>query len=125
MWLELRTQRGNTIVVKDDELPEATKGRIYLFNTAREAMVEYDADIVTPKLFELDASQQTDAESQFGKSWLEARKQVMKKHGKHVTSDDEAPESESKESTEGLTGDIDMPGDDDEELFDDDEQDDG
>jgi hypothetical protein len=116
-WFELRTQRGNTIVMKDDELPAANKGRIYLFNTERKAIVEYDPNIVSPKLFELDASGQSNAESQFGPDWLKARTQFMKKHGKHIESYDDETETKSKKiSAEAMTDD-----DEDDDYYDDDE----
>lgn len=122
-WFELRTQRGNTIVMKDDELPEASKGRIYLFNTERGAIVEYDPTIVSPKLFELDEAAQADAHAQFGSAWQEARKQVMKKHGKHNASNDEEPSAESTETKAELDGDIDLAANEDDDLFDDDDED--
>ena len=123
-WFELRTQRGNTIVMKDDELPAATKGRIYLFNTERGAIVEYDPTIVSPKLFELDDAAQANAEAQFGSAWLQARKEIMKKHGKQTSSDDDEPAPQAEISKEELDGDIDMIDSDDDDLFDEDDEDD-
>lgn len=114
-WFELRTQRGNTIVMKDDELPAANKGRIYLFNTERKAIVEYDPNIVAPKLFELDASGQSNAESEFGPDWLKARTQFMKKHGKHIESYDDEVEIKPKKISAEAIGD-----DDDDDFYDED-----
>ncbi len=50
---ELRTARGNAIVVHDNQLPEASPGRIYLFNSQRNAIIEYVEDIVKPNLHDL------------------------------------------------------------------------
>ncbi len=119
-WFELRTQRGNTIVMKDDGLPTANRGRIYLFNTDRQAIVEYDPSIVSPKLFELDASAQLEADTQFGSAWQEARTQFMKKHGKHINSYDESPAVKS-DNNASIEDDIDN--DEDDELYDDDDDD--
>ena len=79
---ELRSKRGSTIVIRDDELPAAAQGRIYLYNTEREAMVLYDEAIVSDKLFELDAEQQKTFEKQFKSGWEEAKKQLCKVNGK-------------------------------------------
>lgn len=79
---ELRATRGNTIVIRDDQLPEPNKGRIYLYNTERDAIIQYDDAIVCPKLFPLDAQQQKDAESKYSASWEAARKQLVRAHGK-------------------------------------------
>jgi hypothetical protein len=93
-WFELRTQRGNSIIVKDDELPLGSKGRIYLFNTERDAMVEYDPAIVVPKLFELDEAQLSEAKSKYSKAFKEARKQLLKKLSKYSqTTSDENPDT--------------------------------
>lgn len=88
---ELRTKRGNTIVIKDDDLPQpATEGRVYLYNTEREEMVEYVETIVADKLFELDAEQQKAVEKQFGSGWESARKQLSKANGKPANDSEEA-----------------------------------
>lgn len=87
---ELRTKRGNTVVIRDDELPPAASGRIYLYNTEREAMVEYDKTIVSDKLFELEAEQQEQAEKQYKSGWEAARKQLTKANGKSTADTGEA-----------------------------------
>lgn len=79
---ELRTKRGNTIVIRDDELPLAAQGRIYLYNTERESLVQYDPIIVSDKLFELDAEQRKQAENQFKSGWEAAKQQLSKANGK-------------------------------------------
>jgi hypothetical protein len=79
---EIRAARGNVIVIRDTELPQASNGRIYLYNTERGAFVEYDETIVSPKLFELEETQRSDAEKQFQVDWDVAYKQFMRSHGK-------------------------------------------
>jgi len=79
---ELRTKRGNTIVIRDDELPSAIQGRIYLYNTEREALVQYEEALVSDKLVELDAEQQKQVEKQFKSGWEEAKEQLLKVNGK-------------------------------------------
>jgi len=118
---ELRTKRGNTIIIRDDELPPTpTPGRIYLYNTERDAMVQYDEAIVSDKLFPLDAEQEQQAQSQFKSAWEAARKQLIKSHGKltSAASDTEA-EAETEEKTK-VTEDIIPEVDTDDDDFDDD-----
>ena len=82
LYGEIRSKRGNTIVIRDDKLPAAAQGRIYLYNTEREAMIQYDEAIVSDKLFELDAEQQKKVEKQFKSGWEAAKKQLCKVNGK-------------------------------------------
>lgn len=79
---ELRTQKGNTIVIRDDHLPVARTGRIYLYNTERDAVIEYDETIVAPKLFPLDKAAQKKAESDYSQAWLDARELFLQAHSK-------------------------------------------
>jgi len=77
---ELRTQKGNTIIIRDDHLPVANKGRIYLYNSERNAIVEYDESIVTPKLFPLSEEDEQRAIAEFGKAWEVVQKKFLKSH---------------------------------------------
>ena len=79
---ELRTQKGNTIIIRDDQLPAARTGRMYLYNTDRDAVIEYDETIVGPKIFELSQDEQKQAEVDYGQSWQVAREVFMHLHGK-------------------------------------------
>ncbi|MFQ6372666.1 hypothetical protein [Shewanella sp. YIC-542] len=81
---ELRTSRGNAIVIHDNQLPEASAGRIYLYNTQRKAIVEYVEDIVKPNLHELSDEQLKTAESEFGGAWKTARAEFMQKHADRI-----------------------------------------
>ncbi len=125
VWYELRTQRGNTIIMKDDELPLATKGRVYLYNTDRDAIIEYDSSIVSSKLFALDDTNQADAHKKFGSAWQEARKQLLKKHGKYSQSanDAEAEQAKAEPEEKELTAETieQVTDSDDDDLFDEDE----
>jgi len=77
---ELRTSKGNAIVVHDNQLPDASPGRIYLYNTDRDAIIEYVEDIVKVNLYDLDEAALKAAEAKFGGAWKAARSQFMSKH---------------------------------------------
>lgn len=77
---ELRTSKGNSIVVHDNQLPDASPGRIYLYNTDRDAIIEYVENIVKVNLYDLDEAGLKDAEAKFGSAWKAARAQFMSKH---------------------------------------------
>jgi len=87
---ELRTKRSNTIVIRDDELPPAAQGRIYLYNTERETLVQYDPAIVADKLFELDAEHRKQAMNQFKSGWELAKQQISKANGQPMPYSKEA-----------------------------------
>lgn len=108
---ELRATKGNTIVIRDDQLPEANKGRIYLYNTDRDAIIQYDEAIVCPKLFALDDEQKKAAEAKYNASWEAARKQLIRAHGKP---------SAHAENKKSITDDL-LPSDDDDGMDDDDD----
>jgi hypothetical protein len=92
---ELRTKRGNTIVIRDDELPPAAQGRIYLYNTERETLVQYDPAIVADKLFELDTEQRKQAMNQFKSGWEVAKQQISKANGQRTEQPQELEPPES------------------------------
>ncbi|MBT3504965.1 MAG: hypothetical protein HN475_04250 [Piscirickettsiaceae bacterium] len=79
---ELRSTRGNTIVIRDSKLSPPAQGRIYLYNTERQAIVQYDEKIVSDKLFELDSEQKKQAKKQFYAGWKAAKIQLLKGNGK-------------------------------------------
>jgi hypothetical protein len=114
---ELRASKGNTIVIRDSELPAASKGRIYLYNTVREAIIEYDESIVSPKLFPLDNEQIKQAESEFKAGWESARKQLLSKNGKSSPSSEPETPTKNNKSIEKdlLPSDEDVSDDDDDE----------
>tara|TARA_R110001583_G_scaffold22377_9_gene84048 strand:+ start:9565 stop:9999 length:435 start_codon:yes stop_codon:yes gene_type:complete len=81
LWFgELRTSQGNTIVIHDNQLPEASSGRIFLYNTIRNKIVEYVEEIVKVNLHDLDDGQKKAALSEFGDAWKAARNEFMLKH---------------------------------------------
>ena len=85
LWVgELRTPRGNTVVFRDGQLPDASPGRIYMYNTVRNNIVEYVEDIVKPNLHELDDAQVKGALEQFGAAWQAARADFMEKHQSRI-----------------------------------------
>lgn len=79
---ELRSTRGNTIVIRDSRLLPPVQGRIYLYNTERQALVQYDEKIVSDKLFELDPEQKKQVKKQFKADWEAAKKQLLKGNGR-------------------------------------------
>jgi hypothetical protein len=80
---ELRTHKGNTVIIRDNLLPvSARAGRVYLYNTDRNAIIEYDETIVKPKLFPLEKEAQKKAEKTYGRAWLVARQLFLQAHGK-------------------------------------------
>ncbi|QSX32960.1 hypothetical protein JYB87_14615 [Shewanella avicenniae] len=85
LWYgELRTARGNVVVIYDKQLPEASSGRVFLYNTQRKAIVEYVEAIVQPNLYELTDDQQKAAESEFGGDWKAARSAFMAKQQSRI-----------------------------------------
>ncbi|MCL1079722.1 hypothetical protein D5R81_16870 [Parashewanella spongiae] len=82
---ELRSSRGNTVVIYDKDLPEASSGRIYLYNTSRQAIVEYVKDIVENNLHDLDTSSLKKAQDNFTEAWKSAKNKFLEEHNKHVT----------------------------------------
>ncbi|MGI2258916.1 hypothetical protein [Shewanella sp. GXUN23E] len=83
VWIgELRTSRGNTVVIHDNQLPDASSGRIYLYNTDRKAIVEYVEEIVRPNLHELDEAAIKAAESAFSADWKRVRAEFLGKRPK-------------------------------------------
>ncbi|MCH1930306.1 hypothetical protein L9G16_08940 [Shewanella sp. A25] len=113
---ELRTSKGTAVVVHDNQLPEASPGRIYLYNTERDAIVEYVEDIVKVNLHELDDAGLKAAESKFSGAWKAARAQFMSKHQARVDLNnvkDTAParkakvEAEPEMESDSIGGDFD------------------
>ncbi|NRD72420.1 hypothetical protein HQQ94_04000 [Shewanella sp. VB17] len=77
---ELRTARGNAIVIHDKQFPDASAGRIYLYNTERDSIIEYAEEIVQNNLHDLDKESKKAAENTYGAAWDFARKEFMDKH---------------------------------------------
>jgi hypothetical protein len=104
LWVgELRTARGNTVVIHDGQLPEASKGRIYLFNTVRNIIIEYVEDIVKVNLHDLDEAQTKAALAEFGDAWQVARAEFMAKQQTRIDLSkvpDTAPPKKAKPAPE-------------------------
>lgn len=79
---EIQSTKGRIIVIRDDELPVANKGRMYLYNVDRDAIIEYDEAIVSPKLLELSEEEQKQVKAKHTKAWEAARKQFIRAHTK-------------------------------------------
>ncbi|WP_028773693.1 hypothetical protein [Shewanella waksmanii] len=81
VWFgELRTPRGNTVLVHDKQFPEASQGRVYFYNTTRDAIIEYAEDIVSANLHDLDGAELEAAQAEYGLAWQAAREAFMQKH---------------------------------------------
>ena len=81
---ELRTSRGNSIVIHDQALPEATPGRIYLYNSNRQAIIEYVKDIVEANLYDLDEASLKQAQKNYAEAWKNARSEFLNSQKNHV-----------------------------------------
>ncbi len=109
---EIQSTKGKIIVIRDSELPPANKGRMYLYNVDRDAIIEYDEAIVSPKLVELSEEEKQHVQAKHQKSWEAARKQLIRTHTKITT----ATTSKKAAPTSDL-----LPDDDDDNSDDDDE----
>ena len=111
VWFgELRTSRGTSIVVHDNQLPDASPGRIYLFNVNRNTIGEYVEDIVKVNLHELNIDQVRISKAEHEVAWLAARAEFMAKHEAHIelsSVPDSVPPSKSKVSA-SIDEDIDI-----------------
>ena len=115
---ELRTAKGNVIIIRDQQLPPADKGRIYLYNTERNAIIQYDESIVTPKLFPLDEEQFNQAKSQHKKAWEAARQQFMRSHNKSFSNKTETAQDSAAKVAIKEEDDEDNDDFDDDDVFD-------
>ncbi|GIU18379.1 hypothetical protein TUM4644_04790 [Shewanella colwelliana] len=77
---ELRTVRGNTILIHDKDFPEASAGRVYFYNTLRDAVIEYAEDIVKVNLHDLNDEEIKTAKAEFEANWLVTRDSFMQQH---------------------------------------------
>jgi len=76
-YSELRTSKGTTIVIHDSRLHNPLKSRMYLFNTDRGEIIQYDKSIVGPKLFPLNEEDSLQAQDQYQQQWEKARNQFL------------------------------------------------
>ena len=88
---ELRTARGNAIVIYDKQFPEASAGRIYLYNAQRDSIIEYAEEIVRNNLHDLDSASVKKAEETYGTAWSCARSEFMSKHEGWVEANSSTP----------------------------------
>lgn len=88
-YCELRTAKGNSVVIHDNRILSEQQGRIYLYNTDKNALIQYDESIVSSKLFPLDDDQLAQAIKDHKSEWDAARKQYIREHTKaHQISSD-------------------------------------
>jgi|GEM_PF-934955 len=77
---ELRTSRGNAIVIHDKQFPQASAERIYLYNAERNSIIEYAEEIVKNNLHDLDKEAVKVAKEIYGSAWNATRSEFMQKH---------------------------------------------
>ncbi|MDO6460038.1 hypothetical protein Q4485_04965 [Granulosicoccaceae sp. 1_MG-2023] len=81
LWYgKLETKRNASVVIRDDSLPQALAGRLYLYNVERDQIVEYVEEIVGSKLRELTQEEIDALDSDLNKRFTAARKEFMKTH---------------------------------------------
>ena len=91
----LQSKKGDAVVIWDAVLPKADKGKVLLFNTQKDTLVEYVEDIVQPKLRDLTATEMSDASEQYGDRWQSVRAVY-------------APEEKIEESSKKRTSDAEL-----------------
>lgn len=117
---ELRTPRGNTVVIYDKQFPEASAGRVYFYNTQRDAIIEYAEEIVQANLHDLTGEPEQAAMKEFSAAWEACRKEFMLQHegwveantakaapAKKAKAVEPEPEIEPEPETESLDDDYD------------------
>ncbi|GIU43373.1 hypothetical protein [Shewanella algidipiscicola] len=109
---ELRTARGNTILIHDKEFPEASAGRVYLYNTARDAVIEYAVDIVKVNLHDLTDEEIKAAKAEYDAKWQVTREQFMRQHSAWV----EAIHAKPAPAPKKVKIDVDVDSDDDDDV---------
>lgn len=131
LWYgKLETKRNASVVIRDNSLPEALKGRLYLYNVERDQIVEYVEEIVGSKLRELTQEEIDGLDKDIDKNFKAARKSFLKEHGgrgnvlnlrEESAASKPAKRSDSLDEIEDDVGDVDGEMDDDiEEGMDDD-----
>lgn len=96
---ELRTASGSAIVIHDKQFPEAAAGRIYLYNSQRDSIIEYAEDIVRNNLHDIDNASIKAAEDTYGTAWSCARSEFMSKHEGWVQANSSTPRPLVKNKT--------------------------
>lgn len=78
---QLETSSSKTPVIYDPALPEPPRGRIYLYNSEKNAILKYAADIVQPRLKNLEESERKKIEKSLNRKWQLARKTFLRDYG--------------------------------------------
>ena len=86
----LQSKKGDAVVIWDSVLPKAEKGKVFLFNTSKDSLVEYVEEIVQPKLRDLTGKEQSEANARFGERWQSVRQAYVP----------EEPEEEAPKTTD-------------------------
>jgi len=75
---KLDTPTFSNTVVFDPELPEAPKGKLYLYNHDRGQVVQYVFDMVSPRLRELSSEEMADLEAVINSQWEGIKKEFIR-----------------------------------------------
>ncbi len=116
---ELRSSRGNSIVIHDQALPEATPGRIYLYNSNRNTIIEYVKDIVESNLYDLDEASLRQARQNYAEAWKAARNDFLKSQKGHLQFTEEIASMPEKAAGNKTDADPDKDFEEDEESLED------
>ncbi len=75
---KLDTPSFSNTVVFDPELPEAPKGKLYLYNHDRGQVVQYVYDMVSPRLRELTDEEMAAIQSAINEQWEGIKKEFIR-----------------------------------------------
>ncbi len=66
-------KKGDTVVIWDPVLPKASTGKLFLYHTGKERLIEYVEEIVCPKLRDLTQREMRNARQEFSGRWEQIR----------------------------------------------------
>lgn len=107
---ELKTSKGNIIIIHDKEFPSTSSGKVYLYNTQKNAIIKYMASITQGNLYDLSEEQKKAAEEKYGAAWEACREEFMALH-QGWTDATHAPPPKKKNTDLDLDPDDDWPSD--------------
>ena len=88
-WYGLLQSRkyGNMVVIWDAVLPYAGKGKIFLYNTEKDKVIEYVEAIVRPKLRELRKKELEEASCKYNYRWEQVKSAYVPAENKSIKGD--------------------------------------
>ena len=112
----LQSSKGDAVMIWDSILPTASTGKVFLYNTRKDSLIEYVEELVRPKLRDLSKDELHDAQSEFGDRWSDVRAQFE-------SVEEEEDEPETVPEVKGEIIDLDSIVEDDDIFIDDDFED--